>query len=494
VRNKRYHGLIRTVLGYVEPSTYASVEPLLLDPRIEKIDSLPSIGSLFHLVRGFGPIFLRFIATMLRPVHSRESMNRKIEKRLRYWRNAQMELETVEEHIDFINRLLKKTPETLLTIIPKLMAGIGMFFQLKMRAEKLGLNNDALNISRGLPNNVTTEMDLLLWEKVQRIRADAESRKALEGDVAKLVTEYRERSLPNVFQVELDDFLDRYGMRGVAEIDIGSKRWSDDPSHIIQLMQTYLLIDDPEKAPDVVFKRMADSAEASLEKIAEEAEKQGGWFSKRLIKFFGFRERNLAGLGETPKFFIINILYIARRSLLKIGEQMVANGALDDSWDIFYLHLYELDELQESNNWRKTVAERKKQQQIDSKKNPPRIILSDGHVFYGSTSSGGNTLTGSPVSPGVVEGRAHVLLDPVSEKLLPGEILVCPATDPAWTPLFMVASGLVMEVGGLMTHGSIVAREYGIPAIVGVSDATTLIKTGQMIRVDGERGTVVILD
>ena len=101
---------------------------------------------------------------------------------------------------------------------------------------------------------------------------------------------------------------------------------------------------------------------------------------------------------------------------------------------------------------------------------------------------------GSPVSPGVVEGTAHVILDPASEALQPGEILVCPATDPAWTPLFLVAGGLVMEVGGLMTHGSIVAREYGIPAVVGVNDATTLIKTGQKIRVDGEKGVVAILD
>ena len=93
-----------------------------------------------------------------------------------------------------------------------------------------------------------------------------------------------------------------------------------------------------------------------------------------------------------------------------------------------------------------------------------------------------------------MEGLAHVIIDPTSEKLQPGEILVCPATDPAWTPLFLAASGLVMEVGGLMTHGSIVAREYGIPAVVGVGEATNLLKTGQKIRVDGEEGVITILD
>ena len=99
-----------------------------------------------------------------------------------------------------------------------------------------------------------------------------------------------------------------------------------------------------------------------------------------------------------------------------------------------------------------------------------------------------------PTSPGTVEGIVHVMMDPLSEKLIQGEILVCPATDPSWTPLFLIASGLVMEVGGLMTHGSVVAREYGIPAIVGVKDATSRLKTGQLVRVDGEKGVITILE
>jgi rifampicin phosphotransferase len=104
-----------------------------------------------------------------------------------------------------------------------------------------------------------------------------------------------------------------------------------------------------------------------------------------------------------------------------------------------------------------------------------------------------NTLVGEAVSPGVIEGRAHVVLEPQSARLEPGDILVCPSTDPGWTPLFLTAGGLVMEIGGMITHGSVVAREYGIPAVVGVHEATTRIKTGQWIRVDGNRGHVTIL-
>jgi pyruvate,water dikinase len=125
------------------------------------------------------------------------------------------------------------------------------------------------------------------------------------------------------------------------------------------------------------------------------------------------------------------------------------------------------------------------------------VLVSDGRAFYegvGAQTDTGDVITGSPVSPGVVEGRVHVVLDPRGTQLVPGEILVCPGTDPAWTPLFLAAGGLVMEVGGLMTHGSVVAREYGIPAVVGVDRATHRLKTGQRIQVDGSSGQIVILD
>jgi pyruvate,water dikinase len=127
----------------------------------------------------------------------------------------------------------------------------------------------------------------------------------------------------------------------------------------------------------------------------------------------------------------------------------------------------------------------------------PRLLLSDGQAFYegldAAAEVGEGILVGSPVSPGVVEGSVRIVFDPAGAKLSPGEILVCPGTDPAWTPLFLAAGGLVMEVGGLMTHGSVVAREYGIPAVVGVHQATSRLKNGQPIRVDGTNGRIEIL-
>lgn len=490
-RNKRYHGIVSGVLQYVEPVMASSVEEIISDSRIEKKNSKPSFHEMSLIVPVLVPFVFRFIGSVLRPVSSRKKANNKIESEVEYWRKAGEKLKTLEEHRDYIHRLLESIHRTILkSILPSVAAGQGMFFQIKMRAERLGLDNDALNISRGLPYNVTTEMDMMLWEKVKHIRADPVSMNALKNPVEKLAEAYLKRELPMVFQTELESFLDSYGMRGVAEIDVGTLRWGEDPSPIIQMIQTYSMIDDPEKAPDTVFKHMAESAEASLEHIAEEAERQWGWRSKQVIKYLGVRQRNLAGLRESPKLYVVKMLYNARRSLLSIGKILESEGYLESYRDVFYLRIDEL----ENRDWRMVVAERKQKFKLDMQRKPPRILLSDGHAYYGSSSSDGKTLQGAPVSPGNVEGIAHVMLDPSSEKLLPGEILVCPATDPAWTPLFLAAGGLVMEVGGLMTHGSIVAREYGIPAVVGVYDATSRLKTGQKIRVDGEKGIVTVLE
>ncbi|HEX7976241.1 MAG TPA: PEP-utilizing enzyme, partial [Anaerolineales bacterium] len=131
------------------------------------------------------------------------------------------------------------------------------------------------------------------------------------------------------------------------------------------------------------------------------------------------------------------------------------------------------------------------------RKQIPRVLLSDGRAFYEGLrlpTTAGQNLTGSPVSPGSVEGRVRVVVDPRQAHLLPGEILVCPGTDPSWTPLFLTAAGLVMEVGGMMTHGAVVAREYGIPAIVGVDRATSRLKTGQRIYLNGSTGQIILIE
>ena len=164
------------------------------------------------------------------------------------------------------------------------------------------------------------------------------------------------------------------------------------------------------------------------------------------------------------------------------------------------MELSELEALagHENRDWMALIAERRNAYERELRRRQvPRVLVSDGRVFYegvGAMRHDDDVITGSPVSPGVAEGRIHIVLDPSGTQLSPGEIIVCPGTDPAWTPLFLAAGGLITEVGGMMTHGSVVAREYGIPAVVGVHQATLRLKDGQRIRMDGSTGTIALLE
>ena len=205
------------------------------------------------------------------------------------------------------------------------------------------------------------------------------------------------------------------------------------------------------------------------------------------------------GARESPKFFAIRMMGIARKELLEVGKEFAEAGIIDRPDDLSFLNLADLSALSrnESRDWKALIAERRATYEREPRRRQvPRVLVSDGRTFYegvGASTDTSDVITGSPVSPGVVEGVVHVVFNPHETQLAPGEILVCPGTDPAWTPLFMAAGGLITEVGGMMTHGSVVAREYGIPAVVGVHQATTRLKNGQRIRVDGTAGKISIL-
>jgi pyruvate,water dikinase len=214
--------------------------------------------------------------------------------------------------------------------------------------------------------------------------------------------------------------------------------------------------------------------------------------------------RALAGLRESPKFAIVRVIGLVRESLLASGQELAAAGLVAHAEDMFFLRLDELEGLAmtggaaPTSGFRGAIAARRELYAREMlRRQIPRLLLSDGQAFYeGMAAAEGaaeGVLVGSPVSPGLAEGAVRVVLDPRGAMLAPGEILVCPGTDPAWTPLFLVASGLVTEVGGLMTHGAVIAREYGIPAVVGVTGATARLTTGQRVRVDGTEGRVTAL-
>ena len=386
--------------------------------------------------------------------------------------------------------------------IPAILAGyIPMIVLTKISNKLTGSNELVLNITRGLPNNVTTIMDLALWETAQNIRADAESYKYLQNEpVEKLASEYLVGKLPETAQSAIAEFLGQYGMRGIGEIDFGSPRWRDTPEHILSIIQGYFQIDGA-NAPDAIFGRSQDEFAAAIEELARLAGATfGGWFKAGLVRALARRMREFAGLRESPKFYIIKKMGIIRAHLLTSAEKLVSEGVLVQAEDVFYLYLNELDAAArgELTDAAALVAERRARAAREAlRKRIPHMLLGDGRVFYagsGAINTADGTLQGSPVSPGVIEGSVRVVLNPLTAGLLPGEIMVCPGTDPAWTPLFLSAGGLVMEMGGMMTHGAIVAREYGIPAVAGVSDATGQLQTGQRVRVDGSTGRILIIE
>ncbi|MFD2350392.1 PEP-utilizing enzyme [Nonomuraea ferruginea] len=178
-----------------------------------------------------------------------------------------------------------------------------------------------------------------------------------------------------------------------------------------------------------------------------------------------------------------------------MGGHLVGEGVLDSARDVFFLDFAELEAAVagKGGDVRETVAARRAVHERERRRrHVPRVMLSDGTepeaAMAGAAPEG--AITGTPASSGTVTGTARVVLDPVGAQLEPGEILVCPSTDPGWTPLFLTAGGLVMEMGGAMSHGAVVAREYGIPAVVGVPDATHRIASGAQVTVNGAAGTV----
>lgn len=351
-------------------------------------------------------------------------------------------------------------------------------------------------VLRALPRNVTTEMDLDLWALSREVVADAASLEAFDGasDTAQLSERWRKGDLPTIAQGGLDRFLEQHGYRGVAEIDFGMPRWGEDPSHVIGLINSYLQLDDEHDAA-AHFRKGAAEADQQIDNLCDELIKTSplGGVKAGLVRFALRRCRALAGLRERPKSLLVLGFTRMRRELLIVADELVSRGVLSDPTDISMITIDDARRGLEGQDLHPLVeANRAEYDRELQRRHVPRLLLSDGTEpeALGSGAAGEADLVGSPASSGIVTARARVILDPVGAQLQQGEILVAPSTDPGWTPLFLIAGGLVMEMGGSNSHGAVVAREYGIPAVVGVRDATTRIRTGDVITLDGASGTV----
>lgn len=349
-------------------------------------------------------------------------------------------------------------------------------------------------VLRGLPHNVTTIMDLELWHLAVSLGGDPEVRQAFSDlGPAELAALYSAGTLPVPAQSGLQAFLSKYGHRAVAEIDLGMPRWFEEPDHILGMISNYLRVEDPEQAPDRQFATAADQAEARIRELVERAGTKSR-LRGRLVALCLRRTRQLAGLRELPKFCIVLVLAEMHRQLTEVGAELVKNGTINAAGDVFFLDFDELRVGLRGADLKGIVAGRRRLYDVElRRRRVPRLLLSDGTDLEAAAkpqAAAADRLTGTPASAGTATGKARVIMDPVGAHLEPGEILVTPSTDPGWTPLFMTAGALVMEMGGVISHGAVVAREYGIPAVVGVADATTRLRNGQNITVDGATGTV----
>jgi phosphohistidine swiveling domain-containing protein len=380
-------------------------------------------------------------------------------------------------------------------------AGAG-FLLLAVAARLLGgalRPGDLAAVLRGLPHNVTTEMDLELWALARRVDSDPMAAAVLRAQpAAELARRYRRGELPSVAQAGMAAFLDRYGHRAVAEIDLGVPRWSEDPTQLFGMLTNYLRLDNLELAPDRQFARAEQSATEAVRRLVRRARRRARWRGW-LVSFALRRARELVGLREVPKYYLVLGLASVRRVLAEVGAELVLAGRLTAAEDVEFLRLAEIRRALRGELMSHLAEFRRGEYQLELRRRQvPRVLLSDGtepEAVSMAPAAGGTDgrLTGVPASSGSVTGLARVVLDPVGARLEPGEVLVAPSTDPGWTPLFLTAGGLVMEMGGANSHGAVVAREYGIPAVVGVPAATQRIHNGQRLQVNGADGSVTLL-
>ncbi len=503
LRNGHTRPVVRRALDMVEPGIARAMDAVLADPRLRPGSDRVPFGV---ALRAF-PLVARALANascyLLWPDAGRARIQRSIARAVALFESKCAAASTLAERVALCDSLFTAVTRFGPVLMPGLAVGLGSLHALhRLAAGVQGAVHRVLDVTRGLPHNVTTEMDLALWQTAVAIKQDSDAAAQVAGtDVDVLAAWWRTAALAPVAQAAIDGFLRQFGMRGVAEIDVGRERWREDPRLLLQALKSYLQITDLERAPDVVFRRGAASAESTVDALAAEARRaRHGWFRERVVRWAARRVRSLAGLRESPKFTVIRLLGLLRATLLASGAELVRAGVLEKADDLFFLELEEVCALSrgDSRDWRTLVDVRRAAfEREQGRRQVPLLLLSDGVAHYATADTlpvgAGERLEGTPVSPGVVEGSVRIVRDPHDACLEPGEILVCSGTDPAWTPLFLSAGGLVTEVGGLMTHGSVVAREYGIPAVVGVAGATTRLTTGTRVCVDGGRGSVTIL-
>ncbi|WP_318211957.1 PEP/pyruvate-binding domain-containing protein [Streptomyces sp. SJL17-1] len=467
------------------PRAQKVVEHLLDDPRFapRKAPRKRNAAALKTAPKAAAGI----LGALARPARARARVFGEIE-RLR--RLPVTDPATAAELLDLVERDAESSTRVDAIIWP-VVSGIAVCAALPPLLKGVASEDEIHTVLGGMPYNVTIEMDLALWDVARS--AEPYREMLLTIPPAQLADAQLAGALPDF---GLTAFLESYGTRSAAEVDVGVPRWAEDPTPVFTMLANCLRVTDPEQAPDRRFARAGDRAESMLAELAGRARRKRA-LRGRLAGFFLRRARELTGLREAGKFAGLYALRDRRRRLLLIGAELHAERIVDRPDDVMFLELPELRTVVETGaDLRDTIAARRTDHARELRRRTvPVALLSDGtdvETLLPAPPSDDRTLTGVGAASGRVTGRARVVHDPSDASVEPGEILVAPTTDPGWTPLFLTAGGLVTETGAVMAHGPTVAREYGIPAVICVPNATTRIRDGELITVDGAAGRVTL--
>ncbi|NUT42745.1 MAG: phosphoenolpyruvate synthase [Thermoactinospora sp.] len=382
--------------------------------------------------------------------------------------------------------------------IQAIMAGMDAAWWLNDHLDEwLGEKNAADVLTQSVPHNVTSEMGLALLDVADTVRPHPQLVAYLQDAPDDFLNGMS--GLPGGLEARdaIQTYLDMYGMRCAGEIDITRTRWSEHPATLLPTLLGNVRNFEPGAGRRHFEQGLEEARRKEQDLLARLRELPDGERKAEETKRNIDRVRTFAGYREYPKYGMISRYFVYKQALLREADRLVEAGVLRERDDISYLRFQELQDVVRTGKADAAlIQERRAAFRTYETLTPPRVLTSDGEALTGQyrrDDAPPGALSGLPVSAGTVEGRARVVRDMAQADLEPGDILVTAYTDPSWTPLFVTVAGLVTEVGGLMTHGAVIAREYGLPAVVGVEQATRLIEDGQRIRVHGTEGYVEIL-
>ena len=437
---------------------------------------------------------------------------------LRNLRSARGELE-LKRHVErnarlFARKLSEEDDQALLAMIgAELAATLDNQEVMAQAAVGMGCTDLLFKLSArwlgdesgALANQLLTSTDkmesaqaaLSFWELGRAARADPQlaSPLARARDFDALRSQLADSTAGRAWLECWDQAMARHGHHCQAELDVAAPRWSERPDYVLGLVQGYAAGMDRGEP----WVRRQERAQRRTQLLQETAERLGP-LRRSIFRLVLAKARHGLALRENYKSEAIRVIAHIRRVLLELGRRLEARGHLPVAQDVFFLSAEELPGLLRGADAQlpATLRRRKERDRRWRQLQPPAVVLGryDPRTEAPAEApTAQRLLKGLPVSAGVAEGPARVLLRADGpQKLLPGEILVAPYTDPGWTPHFLPAAGLVADMGGLLSHGSVVAREYGLPAVVNVGPATRIIRDGQRIRVDGDRGEVQLLE